>query len=57
MNEITPKPRHWDKIQRMCLFDDPFMRKVFENNIPVTQLLLRIILEDDKMNLNILLSH
>jgi hypothetical protein len=47
MDTSFVKPRHWDKIQRMCLFDDPLMRRVFENNIPVTQLLLRIILEDD----------
>lgn len=33
----------------MRLIDDIFMRKAFENNIPATELLLRIILEDDKI--------
>lgn len=36
-------------INEFCLLDDAFMTKVFENNIPCTELVLRIILEDDKI--------
>lgn len=36
-------------INAFCMMDDEFMTKMFENNIPCTELLLQIILEDDKI--------
>ena len=36
-------------IAAFCMMDDEFMTKMFENNIPCTELLLQIILEDDKI--------
>ena len=38
-----------DSIQEFTLLDDPFMTKVFEDDIERTQFLLRIILENDKI--------
>lgn len=34
-------------LEDMDLFDDDFMSKVFEHNIPATELLLQVLLEDD----------
>ena len=36
-----------ETIAEFCLMDDAFMTKVFEDNIPCTELLLQIILQDD----------
>lgn len=36
-------------VQELCLMNNKFMNKVFENNIPVAELLLRIILKNDKI--------
>ncbi len=36
-------------IQELCLMNNRFMNKVFENNIPAAELLLRIILKNDKI--------
>ena len=47
-NEFV-KPEYLDVIARLRLIDDFFMRKAFENNIPAAELLLRIILQDDKI--------
>ena len=47
-NEFV-KPEYLEKLARLRLIDDTFMRKVFENNTPATELLLRIILQDDKI--------
>ena len=47
-NEFV-KPEYLDAIARLRLIDDFFMRKAFENNIPAAELLLRIILQDDKI--------
>ena len=38
-----------EAINAFCMMDDEFMTKMFENNIPCTELLLQIILEDDKI--------
>lgn len=43
------KHEHLEKLSDLRLIDDIFMRKVFENNPPATELLLRIIMEDDKI--------
>ena len=43
------KPEYLDAIARLRLIDDFFMRKAFENNIPAAELLLRIILQNDKI--------
>ena len=43
------KQEYLDAIARLRLIDDFFMRKAFENNIPAVELLLRIILQDDKI--------
>ena len=47
-NEFV-KPEYLEAIARLRLIDDFFMRKAFENNIPAAELLLRIILQDDKI--------
>lgn len=47
-NEFV-KPEYLEKLARLRLIDDTFMRKVFENNTPATELLLRIILQNDKI--------
>ncbi|MDO4921591.1 MAG: Rpn family recombination-promoting nuclease/putative transposase [Phascolarctobacterium sp.] len=49
-NEFV-KPEYLEKLARLRLIDDTFMRKVFENNTPATELLLRIILQDDKIKI------
>lgn len=36
-------------VQELCLMNNKFMNKVFENNIPAAELLLRIILKNDKI--------
>lgn len=36
-------------IEKFSLMDDAFMTKVFEDNIPCTELLLHVILKDDKI--------
>lgn len=36
-------------IKELCLMNNRFMNKVFENNIPAAELLLRIILKNDKI--------
>ena len=36
-------------VQELCLMNNKFMDKVFENNIPAAELLLRIILKNDKI--------
>ena len=38
-----------ESIAKLTLMDDIFMNKVFENNIPAAELLLRIILKNDKI--------
>ena len=38
-----------EAITAFCMRDDEFMTKMFEDNIPCTELLLQIILEDDKI--------
>ncbi|MDO4921682.1 MAG: PD-(D/E)XK nuclease family transposase [Phascolarctobacterium sp.] len=43
------KPEYLEKVSRLRLIDDIFMRKVFENNVPATELLLRIIMDNDKI--------
>ena len=47
-NEFV-KLEYLERLARLRLIDDTFMRKVFENNTPATELLLRIILQDDKI--------
>ena len=36
-------------VQELCVMNYKFMNKVFENNIPAAELLLRIILKNDKI--------
>lgn len=36
-------------VQELCLMNNKFMNKVFENNITAAELLLRIILKNDKI--------
>ena len=36
-------------VQELCLMNNKFMNKVFDNNIPAAELLLRIILKNDKI--------
>lgn len=36
-------------VQELCLMNNKFMNKVFENNISAAELLLRIILKNDKI--------
>ncbi len=36
-------------VAELCLMDDVFMSKFFENNIPDTEYLFRTILENDKI--------
>ncbi len=43
------KQKTIEKIQEFSLMDDTFMSKVFEDNIPATQLLLQIIMKNDKL--------
>ncbi len=43
------KQEYLKRLAKMRLIDDTFMRKVFENNLPAAELLLRIILQDDKI--------
>lgn len=40
-------------VQELCLMNNKFMNKVFENNIPAAELLLRIILKNDKIFMEI----
>ena len=47
MSNDFVKPEYLEKLSRLRLIDDTFMRKVFENNTPATELLLRIILQND----------
>ena len=42
-----PTVNYDETIAEFCLMDDAFMTKVFEDNIPCTELLLQIILQDD----------
>lgn len=43
------KPEYLEKLKQLCLFDDILMRKAFENDIPATELLLHILLDNDKI--------
>ena len=43
------RQRYERTIAQFCLMDDTFMAKVFENNIPATEMLLHTILENDKI--------
>ena len=43
------RQRYEKAIAQFCLMDDTFMAKVFENNIPDTEMLLQTILENDKI--------
>ena len=36
-------------VQELCLMNNKFMNKVFDGNIPAAELLLRIILKNDKI--------
>lgn len=50
----SSKEKRQDKLQWIIncnLMDDDFMRKVFENNIPCTELVLRIILNQDNLKI------
>ena len=46
---LTQTNTYNEVINAFCMMDDEFMTKMFENNIPCTELLLQIILEDDKI--------
>lgn len=45
----SKRQRYEKIIAQFCLIDDTFMAKVFENNIPGTEILLHTILENDKI--------
>ncbi len=46
---MLKREKYIEKIKSFCLMDDTFMSKVFEDNIPAAELLLQIILKDDKL--------
>ena len=46
---FTQTNAYSEAIDAFCMMDDEFMTKMFENSIPCTELLLQIILEDDKI--------
>ena len=46
---LTQKKNYDDAIKGFCMMDDEFMTKMYENNIPCTELLLQIILGNDKI--------
>ena len=43
------RKRYKKTIAKLCLMDDTFMAKFFENNIEGTEYLLHLVLEDDKI--------
>lgn len=47
----SKRQRYEKAIAQFCLMDDTFMAKVFENNIPDTEMLLQTILENDKIKI------
>lgn len=49
MVDESKRQRYEKTIAQFCLMDDTFMAKVFENNIPGTEILLHTILENDKI--------
>ena len=49
MANESKRQRYEKTIAQFCLMDDTFMAKVFENNIPGTEILLHTILENDKI--------
>ncbi|MBQ9895835.1 MAG: hypothetical protein IJM40_00820, partial [Synergistaceae bacterium] len=50
-NETTPEEYEAarEEILNSCLMDDMYMRQFFDNNIECTQLVLRIIMQQDDL--------
>ncbi len=50
INQVRLHKQDLEKIQNFRIFDDDFLKEVFENNIRATKLVLNIVLERDDIN-------